>query len=73
MVRFPTTVRDTVGRRLHDRQSSEPRLSETLPVKSSIPDGAIGIFRGPNPSSRIMSLGLTQRLTEMNSGNISWG
>ena len=41
-------------------------------VAGSICDGATGIFHWHNPSSCIMALGLTQTLTEMSSGNISW-
>jgi len=36
----------------------------------SIPDSVVGIFH--NPSGRAMALGLTQLLTEMSTGNISW-
>ena len=36
-------------------------------------DGVIGIFRWHNPSGRTMALGSTQPLTEMSTGNISWG
>jgi hypothetical protein len=39
----------------------------------SVPDGAIGIFHGHNPSGRAMALGSTQPLTEMSNRNISWG
>ena len=42
-------------------------------VTGSIPDGVIGIFHWHNPSGRTMALGLTQPLTEMSTGNISWG
>jgi len=42
-------------------------------VAGSITDGAIGIFRGHNPSGRTMALGSTQPLTEMSTKNISWG
>jgi hypothetical protein len=42
-------------------------------VAGSIPDGVIGIFHWHKPSSRAMSLGLTQPLTEMSARNISWG
>ena len=41
-------------------------------VAGSIPDGIIRIFHWHNPSRRSMALGLTQRLTEMNTRNISW-
>jgi hypothetical protein len=41
-------------------------------VTGSIPDGAIGIFRWHNPSSRTLALRLTQPLTEMSTRNISW-
>ena len=42
-------------------------------VAGLIPDDVIGIFHGHNPSGRTMALGLTQPLTEMSTGNISWG
>ena len=42
-------------------------------VAGSIPDGVIGIFHWHNPSGRNMALGSTQPLTEMSTGNISWG
>jgi len=41
-------------------------------VALSIPDGVMGILLC-NPSSRTMALGSTQPLTEMSTGNISWG
>ena len=42
-------------------------------VAGAIPDGVIGIFHWHNPSGRTMALGSTQPLTEMSTGNISWG
>jgi hypothetical protein len=39
----------------------------------SIPDVVIGFFDLPNPSCRIMVLGLTQPLTEMSTTNPPWG
>ena len=42
-------------------------------VAGSIPDGVIGIFHWHNPSGRTMALGSTQPLTEISTGNISWG
>ena len=45
----------------------------SLKVADSIPDGVNGIFRWHNLSGRTMALGSTQLLTEMNTGNISWG
>jgi hypothetical protein len=42
-------------------------------VAGSIPDGVIGIFHGHNSSSRTMTLGSTQPLTEMCTKNTSWG
>jgi hypothetical protein len=39
-------------------------------VTGSIPDEVIGFFNWPNPSSRIMALGLTQPLTEMSTRNL---
>jgi len=41
-------------------------------VAGSIPDGFIGIFRWHNPVGRTSALGLTQPLTEISTGNISW-
>jgi hypothetical protein len=40
-------------------------------VASSIPDELIGFFNLPNPSSRTMSLGSTQPLTEMSTRKLS--
>jgi hypothetical protein len=42
-------------------------------VTGSIPNGVIGIFHLHNPSGHTTALGLTQRLTEMSTRNISWG
>jgi hypothetical protein len=42
-------------------------------VVGSIPDDFIGIFYWHNPSDRTMALGSTQSLTEISTGNISWG
>ena len=42
-------------------------------VAGSIHDGVTGIFHWHNPSGRTMALGSTQPLTEMSTGNISWG
>jgi hypothetical protein len=42
-------------------------------VAGSIPDGVIGIFHWHIPSDRVMTLRLTQPLTEMSTRNISWG
>jgi hypothetical protein len=42
-------------------------------VVGLIPDGVIGIFHSLNPSSRIMTLGSTQPLTEIHTRDISWG
>jgi len=42
-------------------------------VAVSIPEGVIGIFHCHNPSGHIMTVRLTQPLTEMNTRNISWG
>ena len=42
-------------------------------VAGSIPDGVIGIFHWHSPSGRTVALGSTQPLTEMSTGNISWG
>jgi hypothetical protein len=39
-------------------------------MAGSIPDGVIGLFSWPNPSSRIMTLGSTQPLTEMSARNL---
>ena len=40
-------------------------------VAGSIPNGVNGIFHLHNPSSRTISLGLTQPLTEMSTRNVS--
>jgi hypothetical protein len=37
------------------------------------PDGIVGFFHWHNPSSRTMTLGSTQPLTEMSTSNNSWG
>jgi Na+/glutamate symporter len=42
-------------------------------VAGSIPDGVMEFFIDINPSDRTMTLGSTQLLTEMSTGNISWG
>jgi hypothetical protein len=42
-------------------------------VAGSIPDEVIGFFNWPNPSSRTMALGSTQRLTEMRTRNFLGG
>ena len=42
-------------------------------VAGSIPYVFIGIFHWHNPSGRTMALGLTQPVTEVSTGNISWG
>ena len=42
-------------------------------VAGLIPDGVIGIFDWHNPSDLTITLGLTQRLTEISTRNISWG
>jgi hypothetical protein len=42
-------------------------------VADSIPDGVSGFFHWHNPVGRTMALGSTQPLTEMSTGNISWG
>jgi hypothetical protein len=39
----------------------------------SIPDSVTGFFHWHNPSGRTMALASTQSLTEMSTGNISWG
>jgi hypothetical protein len=39
----------------------------------SNPDEVIGFFNSPNPSSRIMALGLTQPLTELSTRNLAGG
>jgi hypothetical protein len=45
-------------------------LSQRLKVVGSIPVETIRIFNWPNPSSRTMSLGSTQPLTEMSTRNL---
>jgi hypothetical protein len=42
-------------------------------VAGSIPDGVIGIFHWHNPSGCTMAPASTEPLTEMSTGNISWG
>jgi hypothetical protein len=42
-------------------------------VAGFIPDEVIEFFTWPNPSSRIMALGLTQPLTEMSIRNLPGG
>jgi hypothetical protein len=42
-------------------------------VAGSIPDGVIGFFNRPNPSSCTMALGSTQPLTEMSTRNLPGG
>jgi hypothetical protein len=42
-------------------------------VAGSIPDEVIGFFNGPNPSSRTVTLGSTQPLTEMSTSNLNGG
>jgi hypothetical protein len=42
-------------------------------VAGSIPDEVIGFFNLPNPSSRPIFLGSTQRLTEMSTRNLPEG
>jgi hypothetical protein len=42
-------------------------------VTVSISDEVIGFFNRPNPSSRIMALGLIQPLTEMSTRNLPGG
>jgi hypothetical protein len=39
----------------------------------SIPDSVTGIFRGHNPSDRIVALESTLPLAEMSTRSISWG
>jgi len=49
------------------------RSATSRKVAGSIPDGVIGFFYWHNPSSRTMTLGLTQPLTKMSTRNVSWG
>ena len=42
-------------------------------VAGLIPDWVTGIFRLLNLAGRTVVLGSTQPLTEMSSGNVSWG
>jgi hypothetical protein len=42
-------------------------------VAGSIPDGAPEFLHRHDPSGCTMALGSTQPLTEINTGNISWG
>jgi len=41
--------------------------------RGSIPDGVTGILHWYYPSGRTTTLGPTQPLAEMSTGNISWG
>jgi hypothetical protein len=41
-------------------------------VSGSISDEVIGIFNGPNPSSRTIAMGLTQSLTKISTRNFPW-
>jgi hypothetical protein len=45
--------------------------STSRKVAGSIPGEIIGFFNSPNPSSRTVTLGLTQPLTEMSTRNLS--
>ena len=44
----------------------------SLKVAGSIPDGIFGILHRRNPFSRTVSLGSTQILTAMSTGNAYW-
>jgi hypothetical protein len=46
---------------------------ENRKVIGSIPDEVIGFFKRPKPSSRTMTLGSTQPLTEMSTRNLPRG
>jgi hypothetical protein len=46
-------------------------MHTSLKFVGSIPDGVPGIFHLHNPSGRTMTLGLTQSLTDMSTGNNS--
>jgi len=50
-----------------------PLVVEALRSAGSIPDVMTGHFHWHNPSGRTKALGSTQPLTEMSTGNISWG
>jgi hypothetical protein len=54
-------------------RSSFRHYATSCKVAGSIPDEIIGFFNLPNPSNRTMLLGSTQPLTEMSTGNLSWG
>jgi hypothetical protein len=54
-------------------QSGLRHCATSRKVAGSIPCGVIGIFHWHIPSGRTLALGLTQPLTEMSTGNISWG
>jgi hypothetical protein len=47
-------------------------VAQLVEAPGSIPDGVTGIFHLHNPSSRTMTLGLTQCVTEMSTRNNSW-
>ena len=64
-----------IDRNMYELWQIEARLVEAQPtsrkVAGSIPEGVIGIFHSHNPSGRTVSMGPTQPLTEMNTGNIN--
>jgi hypothetical protein len=49
------------------------KITFHIQVAGSIPNGVMEFFIDINPSDRTMALGSTQFLTEMSTGNISWG
>jgi len=53
--------------------SSSRHCAKSRKVQGLIPDGVTGIFHWHKPSNRTTALGLTQPLTDMSTGKISWG
>jgi hypothetical protein len=47
-------------------------MLQSRKVAVSISDEVTGFFNSSNPSSRTMSLGSTQPLTELSTKNLSW-
>ena len=61
------------GKRVTRWRSRLRHCAKSRKVAGSIPDGYIGTFHRPNPSSPSMALGLTQLITEISTRNVSWG
>ena len=67
----------TCGCKMHEEScgGAVGRNTELQPVRLRVrfPIVSLGFFHRHIPSSRTMVLGSTQPLTEMSTGNISWG